>query len=138
MWKDKYKVHVPIIDQQHEELFIRVFSFIEIVQQKGNWEDKITKIKDTLEFMQDYVVFHFDDEEKYQEKINYPHIEIHKQRHQKFKEAINAYAQRFESEGFHEELVQEFGGKLMTWLILHIQVEDQKLGEYAKNTGGYK
>ncbi|OEF96591.1 bacteriohemerythrin [Desulfuribacillus alkaliarsenatis] len=136
MWKEKYKIGVSVIDQQHEELFGRVSSFIQTVQHKGNWDDKLDKVKETMEFMQEYVIFHFDDEEAYQEKIGYPDMEKHKQEHVKFKEAVGKYAVRLEEEGYTEELVQEFSGKLMTWLILHVAATDQKLGEYAQKQGG--
>lgn len=136
MWKDKYKINVPLIDEQHEELFARVSSFIKTVQGEGKWEDKRDKVKETLKFMKEYVVFHFSDEEEYQEQINYPLTEIHKQRHSQFKESVGSYADRFEKEGLTEELVKEFGGKLMTWVILHVQAEDQKIGEYVQSKGG--
>ncbi len=48
MWKDKYKINVPLIDEQHEELFARVSSFIKTVQGEGKWEDKRDKVKETL------------------------------------------------------------------------------------------
>ena len=78
MWKDKYKVGVELIDEQHKELFKRLSEFIQIVQSKSDWNERLDKVKETMEFMQEYVIFHFDDEEAYQEKINYPDIEIHK------------------------------------------------------------
>ena len=42
----------------------------------------------------------------------------------------------FEKEGFNEEKIQEFGGKLMAWLIMHVGKMDQMIGEYAKSKGG--
>lgn len=136
MWKEKYKIDVELIDQQHEELFKRVSDFIQLVQNKGVWEEKLDKVKETMAFMQDYVVFHFDDEEKYQAQIDYPDIEIHKEAHAKFKEGVRMYANRLEQEGYTEEIVQEFGGKLMTWLIMHVAKMDQKIGEYVNSKEG--
>ena len=49
---------------------------------------------------------------------------------------INQYAVRFEEEGFTQELVQEFGGKLMTWLIMHVAASDQKIGAWVREQGG--
>ncbi|RYD02158.1 hypothetical protein N752_27285 [Desulforamulus aquiferis] len=43
---------------------------------------------------------------------------------------------RLEQEGYSEELVQEFSGKLMAWLIMHVAAMDQKLGEYVVSQGG--
>lgn len=132
MWKEKYKVGVELIDEQHKELFARLSNFIETVQNEIPWEEKLDKVKATMEFMQEYVVTHFADEEIYQEKINYPHVEEHKIAHAKFKEGINDYVKVFEEGGFTEEKIQEFSGKLMAWLIMHVGHMDQKIGQYVK------
>ncbi len=136
MWKDKYKVGVELIDEQHKELFKRLSEFIQIVQSKSDWDERLDKVKETMEFMQEYVVFHFNDEEEYQKKINYPDIEIHKEAHRKFKEGINDYVKIFEQGGFTDEKIQEFSAKLMTWLIMHVGKMDQKIGEYVREKGG--
>lgn len=136
MWKEKYKVGVPLIDQQHEELFQRVSEFIKTVQQKGPWQEKIAKVKETMIFMQEYVVYHFDAEEVYQQEINYPEIESHKEAHANFKQAVGNYANKLEKEGYSEELVQEFSGKLMAWLIMHVAGTDTKIGQYVQEKDG--
>ncbi|AOY76589.1 bacteriohemerythrin [Clostridium formicaceticum] len=131
MWKEKYKIGVPLVDQQHEELFKRVSEFIQTVQKKGIWTEKLDKVKETMAFMQEYVVVHFHDEEVYQEEVEYPERESHKQDHTQFKEAVGNYVNRFKEEGYSEELVQEFSGKLVAWLIMHVAAKDQKIGEYV-------
>ena len=65
LWKEKYQVGVPLIDEQHEELFKRVNNFIEIIRSGDSWQDKVQSVNETLEFMKLYVVEHFRDEEKY-------------------------------------------------------------------------
>src|SRR5690625_241944 len=117
MWKERYRIGVELIDEQHKELFHRLSKFIGIVQNDEEWEQKLDEIKKTFKFMQEYVVYHFDDEERYQEEINYPDIEVHKRVHAEFKEEINEYARILEEEGFTEEKIQELGARLMTWLI---------------------
>lgn len=136
MWKDKYKIGVDLIDQQHKELFKRVSDFTKTIRSEEDWDAKLDKVKETMSFMKDYVITHFNEEEIYQEEINYPEIEIHKKAHAKFKEGIDNYIKIFEEEGFTEEKIQEFGGKLMAWLIMHVGKMDQKIGEYVKNKGG--
>ena len=89
-----------------------------------------------MAFMKEYVIVHFEEEEAYQEKINYPDIKIHKEAHAKFKEGIDDYVKLFEQGGFTEEKIQEFSAKLMTWLIMHVGKMDQKIGEYVKSKGG--
>jgi len=135
MWKDKYKVGVQLIDEQHEELFKRLSNFIQIVQNDIPWEEKLDNVKETMGFMQQYVVFHFNDEEEYMEEINYPDVKIHKDVHADFKAGIDEYVKLFGEGGFTEEKIQEFSAKLMTWLIMHVGKMDQKVGEYVKKGG---
>lgn len=133
MWKERYKIGVDLIDDQHKELFSILSNFIQTVQNDSPWEEKMEKAKETMFFMNDYVVKHFDEEEKYQEEINYPYIEEHKLAHAKFKEGIQDYVNIFNQGGFTEEKMQEFSGKLMAWLIMHVGHMDQKIGEYVKS-----
>jgi len=136
MWKDKYKIGIDEIDKQHEELFGRVSDFNQAIRSDEDWETRVNKVKETMAFMKDYVITHFNEEEAYQEEINYPYLEEHRDAHIKFKESVNNYVKIFEEEGFAEEKIQEFGGKLMTWLIMHVGNMDQKIGEYVKSKGG--
>jgi len=88
MWKEKYKIGVDLIDQQHEELFRRVSEFTRIIRSEENWDARIDKVKETMAFMKDYVVDHFNEEEAYQAKINYPELEAHKKLMQVSKKAL--------------------------------------------------
>lgn len=137
MWKEKYRIGVDPIDEQHKELFGRIADYVKVVQDKTtSWDDKVNKVKETMYFMQDYVVVHFKDEEDYQEQINYPDIEAHKLMHENFKAGVFGYVERLETEGYSEELAQEFGAKIMAWLIMHVAAADQKIGEYVKSLEG--
>lgn len=135
MWKERYRIGVDLIDTQHKELFKRLSDFIMIVQNDEDWDKKLDKVKETLDFMKEYVVFHFDAEEAYQEKVGYPDIKKHKKVHADFKDEINEYVRIFETEGFTEKKVQELNARLMTWLIMHVGKMDQQIGEYVKSKG---
>ncbi|NLV91110.1 MAG: hemerythrin family protein [Firmicutes bacterium] len=136
MWKEKYRVGVDLIDHQHYELFSRVSQFLQAMQEEGDWDSKLDEVKRTMVFMQNYVVEHFTDEERYQREISYPGYEAHKKAHDDFKATVGEYAKSFESEGYTQELVQEFGAKLMTWLIMHVAAADQRIGAYVRQQGG--
>ncbi len=138
MWKDRYCIGVDRIDQQHKELFNRVYEFINVTNESTDWKDRVEKVKETINFMKEYVVYHFNDEEDLMEEINYPEIEAHIRIHKKFKAGINNYVDKLKSGDFDEETVQEFGGKIMTWLIFHVGHADQKIGEYVKSQKGDK
>lgn len=136
MWKERYRIGVDLIDNQHKELFNRLSNFIQIVQNDTHWEDKMDDVKKTLDFMKEYVVYHFNDEERYQEEISYPELEEHREVHANFREAINEYVRTFEEGQFNEKKIKELAAKLMTWLIVHVCKMDQKIGEYVREKGG--
>jgi hemerythrin len=132
MWKEHYRVGSDLIDTQHQELFKRVSKFIQVVQGSEPWEDRLEQVQDTLVFMQHYVIIHFADEEELQEEMGYPELEKHRKIHEDFKAEIQQFAMMVKREGFDEEKVQEFSAKVMTWLIMHVGREDQKIGEFLR------
>jgi len=136
MWKERYRIGVDRIDDQHKELFHRVTEFLKALRSDGTWEEKLTSVKQTMAFMQDYVVTHFNDEEDYQQQVSYPGYNEHRAVHERFKQEVMEFAQRMEAENYPEELVQQFAGKLLAWLINHVAASDQKIGEYVKSLGG--
>ena len=136
VWKEKYQIGVPLIDQQHEELFRRVTDFLETLRASGEWAQKVSKVNETLSFMKDYVVVHFRDEESYQESIGYPDLESHRAVHRDMVAYVVSFAEEYEKQGFQEAQAQQFAGKLLAWLINHVVATDQKIASYAKTQGG--
>jgi hemerythrin len=135
LWKDKYELGVPMIDAQHKELFRRVETFLKVLRSKDYWNEKIPKINETLEFMKRYVVEHFRDEEEYQRSINYPGYEVHKQIHNGMVNYVQKVSEQFEQSSNNEDLMQQFGGRLMAWLINHVAAEDQRIADFAIKKG---
>ncbi|HOB19730.1 MAG TPA: hemerythrin family protein [Candidatus Atribacteria bacterium] len=135
LWKDQYELGVPVIDAQHKELFRRVESFLQVLRSKDGWEAKVSKLNETLEFMKRYVVEHFRDEEQYQLSINYPGYEAHKQLHTGMVEYVLEVSKQYEQADDKEQLMQQFGGRLLAWLINHVAAEDQRIADYAIKSG---
>ncbi|NLO90354.1 MAG: hemerythrin family protein [Clostridia bacterium] len=135
LWKDNYKLGVPLIDAQHQELFRRVQSFLQVLRSKDSWDEKIPMINETLEFMKRYVVEHFQAEEDYQRSINYPGYEAHKQIHDDMVNYVQEVSKKYEQSQNDEQLMQQFGGRLLAWLINHVCAEDQRIADYAKEKG---
>ncbi len=135
LWKEKYKLGVPVVDSQHEELFQRVDAFMQLLRSSASWDEKLKKVNETLEFMKGYVVEHFHDEEEYQKKIGYPNYEAHKQIHTNMVKYVVEFSETYEKSGCNEQLLQQFAGKLLAWLINHVAAEDQKIAAYAIEMG---
>ncbi|MEL7610312.1 MAG: hemerythrin family protein [Bacillota bacterium] len=135
LWKDKYALGVSIIDEQHKELFRRVDSFMQTLRSSASWEEKVQRVNETLEFMKAYVVEHFRDEEAYQVRIGYPGHQAHKKIHADMVDYVLQVSGEYERSGCDEQLMQQFAGKLLAWLINHVAAEDQHIAAYAKEKG---
>jgi hemerythrin len=135
LWKDNYELGVPQIDAQHKELFGRVESFLQALRSGDCWDEKVPKINETLEFMKKYVVEHFRDEEEYQKSIGYPGYEAHKQIHTGMVDYVLEFSKQYEQSNNSEQLVQQFGGRLLSWLINHVAAEDQRIADYSIKRG---
>lgn len=135
LWKDNYQLGVSLIDEQHKELFRRVESFLRVLRSNNCWDEKIPQINETLEFMKRYVVEHFHDEEEYQLLIGYPGYEAHKKRHDGMVNYVQEVSRQYQQLGNNEQLMQQFGGRLMAWLINHVVIEDQRIADYVGKKG---
>lgn len=126
MWKDSYKIGVDIVDEQHFELFNMVENLLKAFEMDRNWKDKQKSIE-AIEFMKNYVVKHFEDEEKYQRSIGYMDIENHIKEHRQFTQTVLDYEKKFIDTDYDIKLVKQFAGKLVSWLIYHVADSDQKI-----------
>ena len=114
-----------MIDSQHRELIDRINSLL-IACEK---EDAAEEAAEMLKYLSDYVNFHFEAEEKFQEEIGYPGIKEHKAKHAEFKQTVGALemmlghtnSPRFTS------LVQN---QMIDWLYTHIKGFDRSVAEY--------
>ena len=67
-WTDKYASGSSLVDEQHKELFRRVNLLLASCDEgKGKLE-----VQRTLEFIREYVQFHFSTEEQLMRKYNFP------------------------------------------------------------------
>lgn len=127
---------MELIDQQHQQLFERVGSFIQALRAPVDWTDKLPEIKLTLSFMQEYVITHFKDEEEYQLEIGYPEYQQHRTIHAQFTREVTEFSQQLSLDENNEQLVQKFAGKLLAWLINHVASCDRKIAQFVQSQGG--
>ena len=128
-WSDSLSVGVEPIDTQHKALIAAVNDLFNACS-KGLGRKKIGE---TMEFLQNYVVSHFADEEKLQQQVGYPGYSQHRQIHRDFVNSFLGYKAQLEKEGPTIGLVAKFNRFVSDWLIYHISREDKKIGEYIKS-----
>lgn len=134
IWRDSLKIGVEEIDNQHFELFKRVNSFIRAVHKSDTIS--IEKVRETLEFMEEYVIKHFKYEEEFLKELEYREYCEHKKIHENFKKEILLLKK--EIDNLDKIFIKKFTGKLIVWMVSHIAKEDQKIKKFIKKNNELK
>ena len=116
-----------MIDSQHKELIDKINKLLDSCETS---KDKLVAIK-TLDYLADYTEFHFGEEEKLQESVEYPGIEAHKKEHDKLREVVKElYEMLEEEEGPSNAFVEQVNLNVIEWLYGHIKTFDRSVAEY--------
>ena len=129
-WNDSYKLGNEKVDGQHRQLFELLSGLVNSCEDGS----ELTKIQEALDFLVNYTIQHFNDEEALQIACGYPEYERHKELHEAFKVTVTDLVKRFVTSGSSFELSSDLNKIVVRWLISHIQGEDKKIGSYIKET----
>ena len=124
-WDDKYSVKNYLIDEQHKKLF-------ELTNMADNMIGKQTdpaEIKKILAALFEYMRTHFHDEEVYMENIQYPSLELHKEKHKQIVTEMTTLVRNMKYD-FKQQLVVI----MEQWLLRHILQEDMGYAKYLEET----
>jgi hemerythrin len=127
-WNNNLSVGIQEIDNQHKELIRKLNELAEHTQQKKGKD----RIGSTLRFMKEYSKLHFDTEEQYMAKYEYPGLEKQQKEHGKFKITVERLIGDLDKEKEMEIFASQVQRFLIDWLILHIKTVDLKFGEFLK------
>jgi len=128
-WSDDYKLGNTQVDAQHRRLFELVSDVVGSCVE-GHGKDKM---KETLDFLVNYTVQHFLDEEALQLQYHYPGYVAHRQLHEDFKHTVGLLVRDYQKTGSSEDLCVNLNKTVVRWLINHIQREDRKIAEHIRN-----
>jgi len=131
-WDESLLTGNTLVDMQHQKIFRWVSELIESCKNGIG----TTKLHETLSYLVNYTIRHFNDEEALQLENGYPGYANHKLAHDKFKSTVGELALRFEINGSSNELMNSMSSVMSTWLVDHIREEDGKLIEFMKNGKG--
>jgi len=127
-WSDEYKLGNTQVDAQHHRLFELVSEVVGACVDNSDVE--ITK--KALDFLVNYTVQHFSDEEALQLQYGYPDFARHRQLHEDFKHTVGLLVAEYHETGSSELLSENVNKTVIRWLINHIQREDKKIGEHIR------
>jgi hemerythrin len=128
-WSEDFSVKVREIDAQHKTLVDKINQLHQsLLDNKGREAQKII-----IEGMVDYANVHFETEEKYMRRLNYPGYQKHKDEHVHFAEKAFELQKRSDDSGF--VLTLEILSFLKNWLQEHILVIDKQYSNYFNENG---
>ncbi len=129
-WTPDLTTENDFIDDQHKQLFAaadELFASCQIGREKQEAE-----VKKTIQFLLDYTIKHFADEEELQKKYAYPDYPAHKQTHDEFRDTVRELAEKLPQSGSMDEFIIGVYTTIGEWLIDHIRGQDAKLGAHIR------
>lgn len=131
-WRAELEIGVPEIDNQHKGLVEALNSFLTACRNGQG----MSELKSILEFLDNYVVQHFNDEEKLQVESCYPEYELHRQQHLDLISRMDCLKKEFNSNSVPDiSHILAMNSTLVEWLVKHIAGSDKRLGRYLVSTG---
>ncbi len=126
--KDDLLTGHSLIDAQHKELFDAINDLMEACESgKGRGH-----LEETYTFLKNYIVKHFNDEEKLQDSVNYPDLPRHRDLHEQYKALSNAAGEVLLNEGPTFEALAGLNKAILS-LVNHVRIEDKKVATFIKS-----
>ncbi len=127
-WSDSLSVGNDEIDTQHKKWIRMTNELHEALLNSA--ADKVREVAlGSLKEMREYVRYHFDHEEEYMQRINYPDLAEHRKIHAVFYVRIIDYYNQVQEGKL--VLNTQIMKTLRNWLEHHIMNEDKKYGDFA-------
>ncbi|MFH1631728.1 MAG: hemerythrin family protein [bacterium] len=132
-WKDEYLLGFEEIDEQHQNFFKMADEVNEFV---GEGNLTMDGLLEKLTALSNYALYHFETEENYFKKCEYPGAEHHIELHHNYKERMR---QLIDDLRGSDDGLEELAGKVVNfawdWFAGHILNEDRKYIENFKKCG---
>jgi hemerythrin len=127
--KEKHSINIPLIDKQHQEIFLITNLLCDVDGSKEIAERK-KNILSYIKRLYAYCNYHFNTEEDIFMKYKYPEAAEHKKIHNDFtlkvKEKLAEVKEHLNPE------IKDTIDFLVDWIITHIMGEDKKYADYFK------
>lgn len=117
VWSKEFEIGIKVIDTQHQRIVEYINQLAEVEGQVGYDE-----LAELINALIDYTYSHFAFEEALMEEAGYEFLPVHMRTHQAFTDQINDLHRRFKQ---GEDVTEAISSLLRTWLINHIQEDDQ-------------
>ncbi len=121
-WRTEYETGYILIDNQHQSLF-HAINALNSAMLIGRGEELLER---TLESLKIYTTIHFETEEEFMFKNNYPGYLEHKAKHKLLRQQVEEISKQIQIQNT-SQITINVSHFLTDWLIHHIKDEDKKM-----------
>jgi hemerythrin-like metal-binding protein len=118
-WNQSYSVRIEEIDLQHKKLI----GMLDHLIKASDEHNAKSVIKEILDNLVDYTVYHFNSEERYFDKFGYQHAAEHKAEHKQFVDKVAVFVNDYNEDKVL--LSADIMMFLSNWVQNHIKGSDQ-------------
>jgi hemerythrin len=129
-WTPSLQVGVESIDEQHRELFTRSARLVRALEAGDRSE-----VEPLIRYLTDYVLSHFECEERWMAETEYPGLETHRDQHRRFKDELREMTREYQRKGPTPLVALTVNNWLGDWLKRHIGGADVELGRWIAAQG---
>ncbi len=127
VWSPDLSVGVAEVDEQHKQFFMHARNLLEACE-KGCGVEYVARM---IDFLESYAVEHFQTEERYMTRFEYPRLAHHRARHGVFRRNLLNLRARLQSDGAGELLLKSTYALVM-WFNDHLRSVDMAMGAFLK------
>lgn len=129
LFTDRLLIHVEEIDEQHKRIFNIVEEFYNACIDLNNKE----KIVEVFKTLKDSLEQHFQSEENYMVKYDYPEYEYHREKHDIFIRKLQMIDGAFKANYIPFTKLSDANEFFTEGFVTHISDIDSRLGEFLKD-----
>jgi hemerythrin len=126
-WSPDQSVGVESIDAQHRELYDRAERLIAALRRGDRSE-----VEPLVSYLGDYVLEHFEDEERLMRESGYPGYADHRALHERFKNDFGATVADFSEQGATLLVAMTIHNWIAGWLRTHLAGPDVELARWIR------
>jgi len=127
LWQEKYETGNRQVDEEHKEIFSLVQKVID-----ASFENRGEKIGTIIDFLANYTIQHFENEEKLMAESGYPGTQAHKKQHSDFLEEVVKLKNKIDAENNSAENNIAINKVIVGWLTSHVLGSDMVMAEYYR------
>ncbi len=132
LWNDRFAFGIPEIDEQHQQLFALIEQVNALERDVKDGIDCYDEVYNVLKELEDYTVYHFEEEEKVLESAGYDDLAAHQKEHDSF--VLKVKETLTEDLDLRQEgVIRDLSEFLLEWVSNHILYTDAKYVSVLNN-----